>query len=160
MTSPIDWFIDGDDSLRNRFLAKVRKGADGECWQWIGATIKGGRGQISVKGRLQVAARVAYQLYRGTIPSGMYVCHSCDNANCVNPSHLWIGTAADNHRDGTGKGIIWQSVPRKLCRHGHVIDGVRTDGRGRFCRTCKAMWDAGRYAEPRDTCPDAAREAT
>lgn len=52
----------------------------------------------------EYAHRVAFKKMRGPIVEGMVVCHKCDNPVCCNPSHLFLGTQADNLRDMRGKG--------------------------------------------------------
>lgn len=83
--------------LAERFWAKVQK-TDG-CWLWIGALLKTGYGSIRVNHKAERAHRVAYELVNGPIPSGMLVLHSCDNPQCVNPSHLRVGTKKENMQD-------------------------------------------------------------
>lgn len=43
------------------------------------------------------------------------VCHSCDVRACVNPSHLWLGTAKDNIQDMWRKGRA--NVRRGIAHH-------------------------------------------
>lgn len=63
-----------------------------------------GYGQMNVGGRPQLAHRLSWQIHRGAIPEGMYVCHKCDTPACVNPEHLFVGSSMDNARDKCAKG--------------------------------------------------------
>ena len=50
------------------------------------------------------AHRWAWMLVHGSIPDGLHVLHRCDNPPCFRPSHLFLGTDADNARDMASKG--------------------------------------------------------
>ena len=73
------------------------------CWNWKYGQKTNGRGQVRYDCRVQLVARVVFELFRSPIPSGMCVCHSCDNILCINPDHLWLGSYAANSRDSFGK---------------------------------------------------------
>lgn len=86
-----------------RFLAKVDIRGDGECWPWTGAVNDRGYGQCWISGRMERAHRASYALSVGPIPDGLCVCHHCDVPSCCNPSHLFLGTIADNNADMVAK---------------------------------------------------------
>lgn len=92
--------------LATRFWSKVRKTAG--CWLWTASTDHKGYGKFGVRAggrpRTVQAHRVAYELEVGPIPTGMALCHHCDTPLCVRPSHMFIGTVADNMRDMARKG--------------------------------------------------------
>lgn len=75
------------------------------CWLWDGYCMPNGYGVVRDDERTKILAhRASYAVHNGPIPKGMNVCHSCDVPSCVNPSHLWVGTQADNLDDMTKKG--------------------------------------------------------
>lgn len=74
------------------------------CWIWSGSLHQEGYGRFALNGKTQKAHRVSYEIFKGKIPDGKLVCHSCDEPSCVNPDHLFIGTNYTNNLDKTKKG--------------------------------------------------------
>jgi hypothetical protein len=88
-----------------RFLAKVVVAVSG-CWEWQRCR-RGPYGSVHAGGsakKLVQAHRASYELFVGPVPPGLKVLHRCDNASCVNPDHLFLGTNKNNSEDMVQKG--------------------------------------------------------
>lgn len=141
--------------LVERFLAQVEKRETG-CHEWTGHTTEG-YGGLNINGKGYRAHRVSYRFFVGPIPDGLMVLHKCDNTRCVNPEHLFVGTARDNVHDMISKGRDSFGEPKEFCLRGHKLSEVgRAKGGG--CAQCNreralAYYHAHKSPEPQQPMP-------
>ena len=69
------------------------------CMVWKYTLNKDGYGILTIDGKQELAPRVVFIQTRGTVPGGMQVNHLCNRPYCVQPAHLYAGSAQDNSDD-------------------------------------------------------------
>lgn len=75
------------------------------CWICTSHSIKSnGYPMKQINKKKYLISHLVYIDNFGEIPSGMVICHKCDNPACINPEHLFLGTQLDNINDRCKKG--------------------------------------------------------
>ena len=77
------------------------------CWPWQGHVSKSnGYGRACVRRQGISAHRLSYEAFVRSIPEGMHILHvrHCLYRHCINPRHLYCGTAKDNAEDSVAVG--------------------------------------------------------
>lgn len=88
-----------------RHGGKIEFGSPSGCWLWSAAMDGAGYGSVGARGKVRSAHREAFEAEHGENSAvGLVVRHRCDTPLCVNPSHLELGTVADNNRDRDERG--------------------------------------------------------
>ena len=122
-------FIPIEERFHDKYIPEPNSG----CWLWMGAISNTGYGNLGKGGRgggAIWAHRLSYEIHKGPIPEGKFVCHKCDVSSCVNPDHLFLGDNSENMRDcykkkrhtrkNKPKGVIW--IERRKKWRAYIVD--------------------------------------
>lgn len=91
-------------------IARLTQKRYRSCWLWLGMLDKrDNRAYIKVGTRRWPVARILMFLKHKSVGK-LQACHSCDNPQCVNPKHIWLGTCKDNQRDKWNKGRVQPKI--------------------------------------------------
>ncbi len=123
-----------------RVLEKSIPEPNSGCWLWIAARDGNGYGCLWDGRRVRPAHILSFEAFRGSVPAGTELDHTCRTLCCVNPDHL----EPVSHRENVlrGAGLTAKYAKRTHCKNGHEFTEMATrPGRmGRRCRACESLY--------------------
>jgi len=145
VTSPYSFIKRGNlrEKLLKRFWLKVDKHGSQQphmktrCWVWTGYKTGGLEhslkyGYTKVDGKFWRVHRLSHELFKGPIPKGLHVLHSCDNPLCIRPSHLHPGTQKQNREEAIVRGRTAKGKEHGTYTHPERIARGTRSGRAKL----------------------------
>lgn len=143
-------FFELSEKEKRKFWNHVDKRGPDECWPWLVNISRKGYGVAWIRDTRFIASRLSWFIHAGSDPGNLLVCHRCDNPPCVNPSHLYLGTIAENLADASKRGLYPTGDNHYRRAKPHLV------ARGEQHPSCKlsdvdiesikAMYSSGRYS--------------
>ncbi len=113
--------------------------AGGECMRWAGRK-RDGYSQATIGGKTVRVHRYVYEKVYGSIPHGLQIHHTCENRDCLNPTHLEAKTPVQHLM--LHDSISMQNARKTHCPRGHEYTEGNTYQRprpgGKYERECMA----------------------
>lgn len=133
-----------------RFFSRFDQTAG--CWEWKGYLDDKGYGRFKMKNKT-IRAHRASLLVHGIDLKDNHVLHHCDNARCVNPEHLYVGTNDDNVNDRIER-RRYPNMNKEKCIKGHALSGsnlyVQRKTGYRYCIECQKIRSKNYYERKKD----------
>ena len=113
------------------------------CEEWEGPTDKDGYGRMHIayvygkSVKMYIHRLIWMQTFGHT---DLLICHHCDNPPCINPEHLYAGTAKQNTNDMVERGRH-RNNRKTHCSHGHeyTAENIYAYQNSRQCRECRKL---------------------
>lgn len=87
---------------------KAKTSYEGECYIYTGCpSVDETKKAPQIRNEysnLEAVGSVSYRLFKGPIPKGKQVNHTCDRPRCWRPEHVYAGTHLQNMKDKTIRG--------------------------------------------------------
>lgn len=104
-------------TVPNRLVERMRK----PCRIWTGATSKGGYPKANIRGRYVGLHRLVLEHRLGRrLGADEFACHRCDVPACMEPTHLYAGSALANQRDRRRRGTAVPGLCQMTLRKADV----------------------------------------
>lgn len=129
-----------NEELKERLKARIDKTPQG-CWNYTRAKSIKGYGKLSAWGKMYLAHRLSFIVFKGKIPKGKFLDHLCRNPSCINPDHLEVVSNRENILRGIGISAV--NSRKTHCVNGHRLSGrnlyvkiINGRKRQRVCKIC------------------------